>query len=305
MPLWKRRGALSTPAKPSRIVLTIAVGKEKHRQAALGLGRSLRLIGDSTRRVVITDQPELNWSPAFDEVIRWDGEVKWIFFEKLSGLRLTDADQILFLDADMIAFKRLDPIFEAAAGGGLGVQGKWVNSGEWYGDITEHCKRHSIDALPQFNGGMIYYERTPDCATFINTVWEYGRRSVELGFARDDVLIPDEPCIALAMAKTGGGQVFPDTANYQSSATGLIGQLRMDVRKNECKFLARTFDVKFVEPFIFHASRYMNFRIYWRQLQWLEDLERYENRRKFGYMPPWHKFQRSIERRWLVLRGKL
>ena len=301
----KPRGALSSPAEPNRIVLTIAVGKEKHRQAALGLGRSLRLIGDATRRVVITDHPELNWSPAFDEVIPWQGEIKWIFFEKLSGLLLTTADQVLFLDADMLVFKRLDPIFDRAAGGGLGVQGRWVSTGDWYGDIAEHCRRHQVDALPQFNGGMIYYERTPECAAFIDTIWDYGRRSIELGFSRDDILIPDEPCIALAIAQTRRGQVFPDEVNFQSSATGLIGRLRMDVRKNECNFLSRSFDVKFVEPYIFHASRYMNFRIYWRQLKWLEQLEKYEKRHKFGYMPPWHKLQRSVERRWLKLLGKL
>ena len=296
---------MSIPNKENRLVLTIAVGKEKHRQAALGLGRSLRLIGDTTPRAVITDHPELDWSPAFDVVIPWDGEIKWVFFEKLSGLRLTDAQQILFLDADMLVFKRLDPIFETAAGKGLGVQGRWVNSGDWYGDIAQHCARHRVDALPQFNGGMIYYERTPECAEFIETIWNYGKRCQELGFSRDDVLVPDEPCIALAIAQTGKGQVFPDESNYQSSATGLIGRLRMDVRKNECRFLSRTFEVKFVEPFIFHASRYINFRIYWRQLKWLEQLERYEKRNKFGYMPQWHRWQRSLERRWLKLFGKL
>jgi hypothetical protein len=290
---------------PKRIVYTIAVGRDKHLQAALGLGRSLRLIGDRTRRVVVTDRPDFGWSPAFDQVIPWKKELKWIFFEKLSALEDTDADQVLFLDADMLAFKRLDLIFDACAGKGLCVQGQWTSTGDWYGDIATHCQRHGVNSLPQFNGGLIYYERTDECQDFIKTVWEYGHRAVELGFSRDDPLIPDEPCIALAIAQTGLGNVIPEEANFHNSATGLIGKLDLDITRNRCRYLVRRFDVQWVEPYVFHASRYMNFFVYWRQLDALAQLAKYEEQHGFGYMPPLAKLRRSIERRILTWRGRL
>jgi hypothetical protein len=99
-----------------RIVFTIAVGKRKFAECALGLGRSLKLIGDTTHRVVLTDLTDIEWADCFDQVIPYTGDISWIFFEKLTALDLTDADQVLFIDSDSLVFKRLDPIFEAGTG---------------------------------------------------------------------------------------------------------------------------------------------------------------------------------------------
>ena len=144
-----------------------------------------------------------------------------------------------------------------------------------------------------------------ECEAFIDTCWEYAGRARELGLLRDDPLIPDEPLIALAMAQTGKGHLIPDSADFQNSATGLIGPLRMDVRTNTCQFLCRRYGVRHVKPYIFHASRYMNFRIYWKQLDILEGLEKYEQAHGFGYMSTAHKFRRSIEKRILKMQGRL
>jgi hypothetical protein len=282
-----------------RIVYTLAVGKPKFAECALGLGRSLKLIGDTTHRVVVTDMPDYPWERSFDEVLPAKDPIEWIFFSKLTALERTDADQVLFIDGDCLAFKRLDPIFEACHGKGLSVQGVRISNGNWYGDVAEHCRRNGVDHLVQFNGGMIYYERTPECMEFIQTVFDYGRRSQELGFRRDDPLIPDEPCIGLAMAQTGKGHVLPDECDFQNSATGLIGKLRMDVMKGECGFLCRRYGVRYVEPTIFHASRYINFFIYWRQLARLAELEKYAEKHPAGYISPLHKLERSIQRRYL------
>jgi hypothetical protein len=288
-----------------RIVYTLAVGKRKFAECALGLGRSLKLIGDTTHRVVVTDQLDHPWDRCFDEVLAPQDPLEWIFFSKLTALERTDADQVLFIDGDCLAFKRLDPIFDYCQGKGLAVQGQRVTSGEWYGDVPTHLQRHGVDFLPQFNGGMIYYERTPECQAFIQTCYDYGRRAKELGFQRDDPLIPDEPCIALAMAQTGQGHLIPDTMDFQNSATGLVGKLRLDVMRNECGFLCRRYDLRYVEPTIFHASRYLNFLIYWRQLDRLAWLDRYEVEHDFGYMSGGHKLRRSIEKRILKMQGRL
>ncbi|AIE84317.1 hypothetical protein [Fimbriimonas ginsengisoli] len=292
-------------AEKKRIVYTLAVGKPKFAECALGLGRSLKLIGDSTRRVVITDQLDFPWEKSFDEVIAPEDPLNWIFFSKLTALERTDADQVLFIDSDSLVFRRLDPIFTYCQGRGLCVQGERITAGDWYGSVEEACRRHGVPNLPQFNGGMIYYERTPECQSFIETCREYGRRAKELGFQRDDPLIPDEPCIALAMAQTGQGHLIPDEMDFQNSAVGLIGPLRLDVETNTCEFTCRRYDVRFVRPYIFHASRYIYFVKYWRQLRRLAELEEYEATHGFGHMSSAHKFARSIQKRILKLRGRL
>ncbi len=288
-----------------RIVYTLAMGGDKFQRCALGLGRSLRLIGDTTHRVVVTDQPDHPWEPAFDEVLPIEEPREWIFMSKLTALERTDADQVIFIDADSLAFRRLDPIFDYCQGKGLVIQGREITGGQWYGPVERHLKTYSILAMPQFNGGFIYYERTPECQKLIQECFRLAREDAEFMAARDDGLIPDEPMISIAMAQTGMGHLAPDEMDFSNTAVGLIGPLHLDVLTNTCEFVCRRYDVRFVRPFIFHAARYIYFNTYWNQLAKLEKLEQFEQSHTYGHMPPLAKLQRSIEKRFLKMTGKL
>jgi hypothetical protein len=265
----------------------------------MGLGRSLRLIGDQTTRVVVTDLKEFPWEECFDVVMEPEkgSSYEWLFFDKLNGLRRTDADQILFIDADHLAFKRLDDIFDACAGKGLCVEGVIAKDGFWHIDLAKHIRENNLPGIPRFNGGMIYYERTPECEEFIKECYAFGARAKEFGFDRTDLPINDEIGIALAMAHTGKGHVVPDHHAFHHSATGLIGKLHMNVLTNTCRFLARHHTVRNIEPYVFHASRYKNFLVYWKQLAALERLARFEKEKPYGYMSTWQRTERSIQRR--------
>ena len=103
-------------ANDDRIVFTLAFGHRKFAEMALGLGRSLRLIGDTTRRVVLTDLDDYPWEKSFDQVIRLKVPTEDLGWAKLYALEHTDAKRVLFIDGDGLAFKRLDPIFDAFAG---------------------------------------------------------------------------------------------------------------------------------------------------------------------------------------------
>lgn len=287
-----------------RIVYTIATGSPKFAKCALGLGRSLKLIGDQTRRVVITDQTDHPWDRSFDEVLKPDCPFEWTLFSKFSALERTDADQVLFIDCDSLAFKRLDPIFEYCAGRGLCVQGRIIRGGTWYGSVEGHLKKHGVEFMPQFNGGMVYYERTPACQETIQRVYSEGLGFKDAGFIYDRSLIPEEPYLSLAMAKGGldseaRSHVIPDHFDFLGTATGLIDKLELDVMSNRCQFVGLKYDLRLVKPFIFHASRYINFAAYWRQLDKLRWLEEYESKHGFGYMSPLHRLDRSIQRRYL------
>jgi len=287
----------------NRIVYTLAVGSPKFAECALGLARSLQLIGDRTHRVIVTDLPNYPWHSCFDTVLAPEGPFEWTLFSKLCALDRTDADQVLFIDADCLVFRRLDSVFDYCAGRGLCVQGKFIESGDWYGRVTDHLATHGIESIPKFNGGMIYYERTDPCRMMLQRCFEEGQRHSDSGFVFDSQLIPEEPYVALAIAKMqdaeGSTHVIPDEQDFVNTATGLIGKLDLDVRRNRCSFVCRRFDVRFVEPTIFHASRYINFAIYWKQLDALAWLAKYEASHEFGFMSFWHRVQRSINRRYL------
>jgi len=103
------------------------------------------------------------------------------------------------------------------------------------------------------------------------------------------------------MWETGIGEVIPDETDFMNTGAGMIGKLRMDVRRGECGFLQRKAKMRYVEPLVFHASEYSNFTIYWKQLLWLELLEKYEDGHRPGYRSRWFKLRRSPERGWFQL----
>jgi len=280
------------------------VGKPKYAECALGLGRSLKLIGDTTRRVIVTDQPDYPWDRCFDEVLEPTEPFAWTMFSKLSALERTDADQVLFIDCDCLAFKRLDPIFDYCAGRGLCVEGIVIRDGEWYGSVRDHLTKHGVSAMPMFNGCMIYYERTPRCQEMILAIYAEGKKFKDSGFLYESSLLPEEPYLSIAMAKAGLDQdgnchLIPQNMDFKNNAGGLIGKLELDVLSNRCSFVCNQFTVRHVQPTIFHASRYINFTIYWKQLDRLAWLERYEATHEFLHMSSWHKLQRSVQRRYL------
>ncbi|AIE85512.1 hypothetical protein [Fimbriimonas ginsengisoli] len=288
-----------------RLVFTLAFGARRFGEMAMGLGRSLSLIGDTTPRAILTDIDGFDWGRHFDLVIHKSVAREETFWAKLYALEVTDAQKILFIDGDSLVFKRLDPIFDAFEGASFGVQGIQATDGEWYDkDVREVLAAEHVSSLPKFNGGLLYYERTPETARLIQEARAIGERYDEIGWRRNanrhsKGVIADEPCIGLAIAKTGIGRVAPDTENFHNSAVGLVGRLRMDVRRAECRYLCRRYDLQYVEPYIFHAHLYSKFLVYWRQLAYLEKFDRYADRHPFGYMSFWHKQSRSIQRRWL------
>lgn len=282
----------------SRVVLTVGRGKPKFAEMALGLGRSLSLIGDDTPRAVVTDLPEFPWTKHFQCVIPPPGPRSAL--DKLFGLELTDAEQVLAIDGDCLAFRRLGPVFELCRGMGFAIIGHTQSQGQWHGaDVAEVCRRLGVDSIPSFNGGMLYYERTPETLTLIEEMKRVEADYANSGFEHFRGNASEEICILLAMAKTGLGQIVPDETDFMNTGVGLIGDLTLDVMRNDCRFVCRRHAVRFVRPYVFHASRYSNFHIYWKQLEVLEWLDAYAERHPYGYISPFSKLKRSIERRYL------
>jgi hypothetical protein len=269
------------------------------------LARSLKLIGDSTRRVVMTDIEHPAWSRNFDEVVPATGSAS-AYMRKLAALDATDADEVLFLDSDCLAFQRLDAIWAACEGSEFAVQGAWKSTGHWYGNLEDVLPKLSLKAIPRFNGGMIYYRRSAGALKVIEEARRIAAEYRSTGLELFRGTVPDEPVVSLAMAKTGVGRVIPDRADLMNTPVGLVGRLEMDVMRGHCQFIKRGMDdLRLIRPVVLHAGKYVNDALYWRQLSKLAWLERFEDRHGYGYLSPVRKFQRSVEKRLLRIRGKL
>lgn len=286
-----------------RVIFTQAIGHPRYGEMALGLARSLALIGDLTPRAIITDIQGVDWKRYYDYVIPPTKPIEYAYCTKLDGLDVTDAEQVVFIDADSLVFKRMDRVFEECEGKGFVVQGHWTTEGFWYRDVPTMLKEHSIEKIGRINSGFVYYERTPECLDFIEKVRELIPQYDALGLKRKSKLYPDEPLIGITMAKEQFGYLAPEESDYMNSGIGLIGKLRCNVLTNECNYVCRRHAVRYVEPYIFHAHFYSKFLVYWKQLRILEALEKYEDTHEFGYMSQGQKLRRSIERRilkWLL-----
>ncbi|MDX2064210.1 MAG: hypothetical protein SFX74_00560 [Fimbriimonadaceae bacterium] len=298
-----------------RAVYTLAFGADRYVRYALGLARSLRLLGDPTPRYVLTDRPDAAWRPAFDEVIVCPPPEN-AYLAKLSLRALIPARQALFIDSDSLAFRRLDPIFAAYSshelgrniGVDVGVVGWPVSHGDWHGDIGRVCRQLHLSELWQFNAGLLFFGPNSDA------ILPHVERAVQdydgLGLRRFRGNIPDEPCLSIAIARAGWmadgrAHLVSDDRDFMNTAVGPIGKLDYDVRQGRCQYLCRRQRVRLVRPILLHAHEQVKYWRYWRQLQILEALEDYERQHPFGYASPGHKLRRSIERRILKITGRL
>jgi len=289
-----------------RIIFTVATGPDKYAEMAMGLGRSLKLIGDTTPRVVVTDNKNYEWSRYFDQVLEPEASSAGVFFTKYTALERTDADQVLFIDSDCLVFKRLDAIFDLCTGAGVAVQGRWETEGVWYEkSIAQLRDEFKIERLARLNSGVVFYERGPEFDSVLAKTRELAERYPSMGMEIFRGKVPDEPCLSLAMATTGHGMILPLELNLNESGVGLIGKLQLDVRTGTCKFLSGNPYVRLVEPYVFHAHYFSKLRVYWRELERLKKLEAYRDRHGARHMSRWIRLRRSFERRYLKWIGKL
>lgn len=253
-----------------RAIFTVATGAPRYAEMALGLARSLELIGDSTPRYVVSDIPDPRLTRWFARVLPPSEDSSFPFLRKLDGLQQTGADAVLFIDSDSIAFRRTDEIFDHCEERKFAVQGEIRTEGHWYGDLAKILPKYGLAGVQRFNGGLIYYERHDDVETLFEKARNLAEHYDETGLERFRGQVPDEPCLSLAMSLTGVGELIPNELDFMNTPVGLIGQLDMSVRHGRCAFLKRGNRVLFHRPAILHAAKYVNNWAYWRELGVLE-----------------------------------
>jgi hypothetical protein len=290
-----------------RVIFTVATGADKYGEMAMGLARSLSLIGDETPRAVVTNNKNFEWSRYFDHVVEpIDDGTNSPYFAKFTALETTDADEILFIDADCLAFKKMDAVFDMCRGSGVALAGRWATDGIWYEkSIPDLCKALNVDRFPRFNTGVLYYERSEAGQKVVQETRAALKRYEEFGFEKLRGKPSDEPCLAVAMATTGIGKVLPLDIGLNESGVGLIGKLNLDVLTGTCKFVTGNPQVRLVEPYVFHAHYFAKLRVYWKELEKLKKLEEHRDRNGPRHMSRWIRLRRSFEKRYLKMIGKL
>lgn len=287
-----------------RIVFTVARGKARFAEMAMGLGRSLRLIGDTTPRVIMTDVEGYDWGKYFDLVLK--PPTGRSALDKLTALEMTDADQILSLDADMLAFRPLDDIFDFCAGKPFAVQGFMRTTGNFHGvPVDTLLSKLGVSQFPKFNGGLAYYERNAVYEDLLTSMRDAEARYEHLGFEWFRGAVSEEVCMAMAMVQRNYYELIPPSMQFQHSAAGLIGKLHLDVMRGECTFVAHQEFAELCRPYVFHAWRYKDFLVYWRQLRKLKAISDFEDAHPSMYISQRHRWIRSLHRRILKSRGLL
>jgi len=270
----------------------------------MGLGRSLRLIGDKNPRVIATDIEGYNWAKYFDVVLK--PTAGRTALDKLKALEMTDADQVLSLDADMLVFRPLDDIFDFCAGKPFTVQGFMRSSGNFHGvSVDILLDKFGISQFPKFNGGLAYYERNSIYDDLLASMREAESNYRNLGFEWFRGAVSEEVCMAMAMVRHNYYELIPPSLQFQHSAAGLIGKLHLDVMKGECTFVAHQEFAELCRPYVFHAWRYKDFLVYWRQLKKLKAISEFEDKHPPMFISQSHRWIRSLHRRILKARGLL
>lgn len=252
----------------SRTVLTFATGARSYITMAKGLAISLDMHGSTAPRTIFTDHPDDPETRQLYATVLAPPPEYPHWFMKLAALDATKADQILYIDGDCLAVQNVDALFDSLRGSDFAVQGMWrEDPGDWYGPMRAIMDREGIAAVPQFSGGFLYYERTERAQELIQEVMALASRYDELGLRRNGGHVVDEVCIALAMAKTGIGKVFPDSLNASMTPWRAIGPVHLDVLRGECSFARKKPELEVVRPMIYHSARAKWDTAYWRELR--------------------------------------
>ncbi len=253
-------------------MFTIAVGHARYVEQALGLARSLALVGDRTPRVLVTDVDHPDVPRWFDRVVP-PPPTDQPYLLKLAGLDVTEEDHVLFLDSDMITFGRLDPIFDYFANAAFGARGERITSGHWYGQVADYLPKLGLTGIPMINGGMVAYGRTDASRAVLAEARRVADAYPTLGLEAFRGKVPDEPCMAIAMERTGLGVLAPDDTQFMNTGFGIVGPIELDVMRRRCRYLQRGRQMRLKTPLLFHAATFVNYVAYWRELDKLKRLE--------------------------------
>jgi len=231
-------------------IITIAQGEKRYIEMAKMLAVSLLLTNPSIKRAVITDAPDDEFDGLFDTYIPYNKTYGKGLSQKLYLDKYSPFDETIFIDADCLVFKSLEPVITLCKKYSFVVFGDQLSSGEWYMDVAAMCKKFNLPSIPLFNGGTYYFNKSALALKIYDKARELKENYVELGFKDFRGSINEEPLIAVAMA-INNIEAVDDNGFVMRTPIGINGSLKVDILTNKCFFNK---EGVLVEPAIMHFS---------------------------------------------------
>jgi len=233
----------------TRGVLTMALGR-RHRRMAQRLAWSLDVHAAELPRAVITDARTKALSRCFDHLIELRPGALGPLEERFYFDSYSPFTETLYIDADSLVVGRLDDVWALMRRVPLGVVGRQIASGRWYGDVEQMAAAVGADSLPKFNGGLYYFNRSAASQTVFASGRDLMGRYEELGLANHALGRSDEPVMAMALAKHGI-EALDDGGTAMRTPIGIRGELDIDVLRGYCSFDK---DGQLVTPRVVHFA---------------------------------------------------
>jgi hypothetical protein len=208
---------------------------------AIALARSFGRWNSDTdiRFTIVTDRP-VAYRPTDLGWVNWHvvttDSVGAGFTAKLQLDRLAPTDRSLFIDADCLCVRSLEPVFSAFEGHSVSVVGRQIHDGEWFGDVAGIARQLNIAGYPRFNGGIYYLERGETATRVYECARALLPRYDELGFVRLRGKENDEVLMAVSLVLQGQTAI-PDDGSIMNTTLAAPGGVRLDVLKGDAVLL--------------------------------------------------------------------
>jgi hypothetical protein len=204
---------------PSKGLITIAIGK-KYIVQAKSLSRSSMLHAPNTIRAVMTDIPE-DLKDYYDIVIPYKQEYGNPFALKLKLPLYAPFDKTLYIDADSLILHPIDMYWDFLLDQPFVYEGKVFLRGFWYFDIEKIIKQIDVPWIPIFNSGMFLFEKNKTSESIFAAAYNYHENNGAFDIpAFRDKMLPDEPFLAMALARHN---IKPVEKDYGRFSRTLIG----------------------------------------------------------------------------------
>jgi hypothetical protein len=253
-------------------ILTIALGEKRYIEMAKMLALSLIQTNPGIKRAIVSDAERSEFASLYDTYIPYDTTLGKGLNNKLYLDQYSPFEETLFIDADCLVFNSLDDMINLSRRHPFVVFGDQIESGDWYMDVAEMCKKFGLASIPLFNGGTYYFNDKAIAAEIYNKARELAESYKALGFTEFRGSINEEPLVAVAMA-INNIEAVDDKGIGMRTPIGLIGPLKIDVLNKKCSFNK---EGEHVDPAIMHfAGSYADAFHYKREVAKLKMAHRF------------------------------
>lgn len=184
--------------------ITIATGKEQYYEIARNLLRSYRFTTKNPLPFALLCDAENEYTKEFDDVCIFD-EARCNYLDKLEMYDYLPYDINIFIDADCLAFRDINRLFEIFSnaddfccyGRVLPLDDKtgWFE----YENLNSDLQKQ-IDYVVGLHGGIYYMRKTEKCKKILDDAKDFALNYADYKFKGKFETPGDEPVVALSMA---------------------------------------------------------------------------------------------------------